>query len=701
MTECKNLISRMLVTDPKQRASLTEIANHPWMTKGFSGPADNFLPHREPLQLPLDQEVVKKMTGFDFGSTEYINTHLTKILTSDDYQRTVRNAEKRGPPPPVEKTPEVERKRGVFDFYKRRGSASRDTLTNPSNEAVQYGEDPVNAYAPMISIYYLVREKMERERREKNPGATEVPAEKPLKLPDLPEPPKAYTNYHTHESAGEAPSGGRTRPRARTHGEEEVADNLQKMHLAPQDGPPAIIAPAETPVRKESTAAGILRRFSTRRKQNHPPDVATSHQTGPRLEVIQSPTDATPRKSFSVRRTRTNEGKEGTPSSASLPVTGSQKVQPELLTPPAQGEGSSGFPKRFMSLRRSTSVDRRRLGKRGGSEGGQNVIDASSQQPPGTSGSDNSSYKKSGGSGDNADESSRPSTSRAKSLGHARKESIQQRRMKRAQAANAGEHLNVPEETEADLAKESAREDTDVEAPTVQPVVLKGLFSVSTTSSKPLSFIQRDIVRVMNARGLEWEEIRGGFLCTHWPALDRNVAAREGKHNLHDENVSPTLSPPPGATGEGGKQHRRKISFNALKGNSTDRDREEFLRAGAGAGSKSPRSPNDATAAVEFETNPGGANADDHTDTSDIDASGPKPTHQRLQKPSAYGRARNPGETSTHVRDDVGENSPLKFEILVVKIPIIGLHGVQFKKVEGNMMHYKNMAQEILKALKL
>ncbi|MBE7181114.1 MAG: hypothetical protein INR71_07895, partial [Terriglobus roseus] len=404
------MISRMLVTDPKSRASLTEIANHPWLTKGFSGPAENFLPHREPLQLPLDQDVVRKMTGFDFGTTEYINTHLTKILTSEDYQRTVRNMEKRGPPPVVQQTPEVEKKRGVFDFYKRRGSASRDTLTNLSQEAVQYGEDPVNAYAPMISIYYLVREKMERERREANPGALEVPSsgEKPLKLPDLPEPPKAFTNYHTHESAGEAPSGGRTRPRARTHGEEEVADNLQKMHLqtSQNDGTtPAIVAPPqEASTKKESTAAGLLRRFSTRRKQNAPGHQEAGverekHQ--PTLNVIHSPTDATPRKSFSVRRTRTNEGREAGAagkenSSASLHVQGSTKVQPELLTPPAQGNegGGSGFPKRFMSLRRSTSVDRRRLGKRGASDG-QNSM----EPPPGTSGSDHSSYHSKKGTG--------------------------------------------------------------------------------------------------------------------------------------------------------------------------------------------------------------------------------------------------------------------------------------------------------------
>lgn len=658
------------------------------MTKGFNGPADNFLPVREPLTLPLDQDVVRKMTGFDFGSTEYINTHLTKILTSEDYQRTVRNAEKRGPIIPVQQTPEVEKKRGVFDFYKRRGSASKETLSAPSSEQVQYGEDPVNAYAPMISIYYLVREKMERERKEKNPGATAIVTETPLKLPDLPEPPKAYTNYHTHESAGEAPSGGRTRPRARTHGEEEVADSLQKMHLqtgtdGTQPPTPQIIMPAETPVKKESAAAGLLRRFSTRKKV----DRATEYLEKPRLETIQSPVDNVPRKSFSMRRTRTNE-KDGPPSSASLHVQGSQ---PALLTPPPQND-SGGFPKRFMSLRRSTSVDRRRLGKRGASEG-QNTLEQ--PPPPGTSGSDASSYNgkklpvSPGGDGTASpdDSGSRPSTSRAKSLGHARKESIQARRLKRAAAANQ-DHLNVPEETEADLAPAKevhSNNDTDNETATVQPVVLKGLFSVSTTSSKPLTVIQKDLVRVMNAKNLEYEEIKGGFLCTHWPTWGEGVGS--GKHNeVEKENLSP---PPEGRT------HKRRISFNALKGNSTDRDREEFLARQA----RSPRSPADT--ATDYETNPGvgGHSHDEGTDASDADNG--HPSSRGPQKKSAYGRARNPGETSTHVREDVGELTPLKFEIFIVKIPIIGLHGIQFKKVEGNMMHYKNMAQEILKGLRL
>ena len=57
----------MLVVDPKERATLSEILNHPWMTKGFNSAPENFLPQREPLQLPLDPLVIEKMQGFPIG----------------------------------------------------------------------------------------------------------------------------------------------------------------------------------------------------------------------------------------------------------------------------------------------------------------------------------------------------------------------------------------------------------------------------------------------------------------------------------------------------------------------------------------------------------------------------------------------------------------------------------------------------------
>ncbi|KAK4916192.1 hypothetical protein LTR28_013454, partial [Elasticomyces elasticus] len=43
----------------------------------------------------------------------------------------------------------------------------------------------------------------------------------------------------------------------------------------------------------------------------------------------------------------------------------------------------------------------------------------------------------------------------------------------------------------------------------------------------------------------------------------------------------------------------------------------------------------------------------------------------------------------------------LKFEIFVVKVPLLSLHGIQFKKVDGGTWQYKNMAQTILNELRL
>ncbi|CAG8612712.1 6644_t:CDS:2, partial [Scutellospora calospora] len=45
-SDCKHLLSRMLVTNPMYRATLAEVMSHPWMNKGFDGPPENYLPSR-------------------------------------------------------------------------------------------------------------------------------------------------------------------------------------------------------------------------------------------------------------------------------------------------------------------------------------------------------------------------------------------------------------------------------------------------------------------------------------------------------------------------------------------------------------------------------------------------------------------------------------------------------------------------------
>jgi len=660
----------MLVTDPKQRASLQEIMSHPWMTKGFQVPLENFLPAREPITLPLDDSIIELMTGFDFGPSELIKEQLTTVIESQAYQRAVRLAaqEKETHVSPRE----VEKKRGVFEFYKRKNSTtSRDTLTNPSSEGLALGVDPLNAFHPLVSVYYLCQEKQARDRAASNPGATSLPrapGEAPLKMNDLTTPKPAYTNSAAYEMPGEKATGGRSRPRARTHGEEDVAEAMKHVKIAGSvPNSPAIIEPPPEPSsRKESTAAGILRRFSTRRRKE--PSDKASHP--PISGGAQSPREpSTVRKSFSVRRTRERE--VDAPSSSMLRSGSSQPQHSDLLAPPRSADNNARGAK---VLGRSSSVNsaefRRRESRRAAAEPLPPRV--TYKEPPPTSGSDHSTSNEKETpprAVDNKHLTPNPaSTMRAKSLGHARRESIQARRAKREEAREA----NVPEETDVDIGDASGQSTERIEsAENVKPVFLKGLFSVSTTSTKPVTAIRADIIRVLKQLGVEYTEIRGGFSCRHTPSID----------------LKKVVDLPPSSHGNQTPGHKRRISFGGFMGGSNqDRDRDEFRDADRPP-PYSPTTPR----------TPGRNRGDNSYPTSDAseDSLGREPRDHRGANSRAV------GETSTHVQSELGGSMILEFEIFIVKVPLLSLHGIQFKRIAGGTWQYKNMADQILRELRL
>ncbi|SMQ46913.1 unnamed protein product [Zymoseptoria tritici ST99CH_3D1] len=658
--ECRTLIARMLTTNPNDRATLQEIMTHPWMVKGFNGPPETYLPQRKPLQLPLDAAVIDKMTGFDFGDAETITSQLTKVLESEDYQRAIRLSERRS----VMQPQDTDQKRGVFNFYKRRSSAtSRDTLNAPSNEALQIGSDPTNAYHPLISIYYLAQEKIEREAREKNPGALALPplsGENPLQVPDLAAPAAAYTNPMSYELAGEKPTGGRSRPRARTQGEDDLPQAMQNASL---NTTPKIVEPDQkNHGRKESTTGGIFRRFSKREKSERP--------SRPPASLDKYSTPETPRKSFSMRRTRdASQTREST-----RPETSASK-QSEYLAPPLsdatneqQGQQQQQQPppqstKRSHGLGRSVSVNssdiRRRLSRRGVSEGTSAARQRAAAPTPAVERKVSFDQNPSSNQGAQSDaESSRNATniaSRAKSMGHSRKESMQFRRARRDNARTA----DVPEETDQDMLGQVDSKEHGSGSPSgMKPVFLKGLFSVSTTSSKPVAFIRSDLIRVLRDLGVEFREIRGGFACRHAPSIKPTAA---------DETTPPESSETPAAT------HRRKVSFGGFRGASAEQQ-PSSSSGGAAAAPNTPRQK----------------------------ASYPQSEEDSEEDPPANrGGVRPAGETTTQVQSDLGEQMTLRFEIFVVKVPLLSLHGIQFKKVDGGTWQYKNMAQKVLGELRL
>jgi len=645
--ECRHLLSRMLVTDPKARATMHEVLNHAWMIKGFSGPPENHLPAREALTLPLDPDVISAMTGFNFGPAEAIKSQLTRTVDSEEYKRAISMLQKEKEiPTPLR---DIEKKRGFgFDFYKRRNSStSRDNLSAPSTEALQLGSDPLNAFSPLISVYYLVREKQERDRVETVPKSHPPKNVAETPMPEVVPPPEAHTNASTYEMPGEKATGGRSRPRARTHGEDDAPEEIKQDHLAP----PTPVAPessSETPAKKESTAAGILRRFSTRRRRDperldkdrsHPP-VVQVHSP-----AVDSPTTPTiPRKSFSIRKSRRErEEMQG----SRLRSGSSQPQHRDLLSPP-QSSGDAGS----KGLGRSTSVSSADYRRRPFGSSSRVAKD-----PPPTSGSDHSGNEKAAPEQPKERPSlnSRAASMRAKSLGHARRESIQARRARREGTKAA----DVPEETdqEAGEASSNSVERLD-ESELAKPVFLKGLFSVSTTSTKSVTAIRADVKRVLKMLDIDYTEIRGGFSCRNSPSA--------GLKKGQEAPLSPAATP----------GHRQRLSF----GFRPDREREEIREM-----DKAPPTPR----------TPGKAPADRGDSTSELSE---QEDHRR--DPSGSTR-RVPGETTTQVQSDMGDSKRMAFEMLIVKVPLLSLHGLQFKRIQGNTWHFKNLADQILKELRL
>ncbi|KAI2633476.1 hypothetical protein GGS21DRAFT_544145 [Xylaria nigripes] len=644
--ECRNLLSRMLVTDPKQRATMFEVMNHPWLTKGYGGPPENYMAQREPLTLPLDPEVINAMTGFNFGSPEAVKSQLTRLIESDEYKRAVQllQKEKETAPPPKD----VEKKRGFgFDFYKRRNStSSRDNLTAPSTEALQIGSDPLNAFSPLVSIYYLVKEKQDRDRVARVSKSYTPKSAADAPIAEIAPPPEAHINTSAYETAGEKATGGRTRPRARTHGEDDAPEEIKKSK-APANIPVPPDAPTVLPLRKESTAAGILRRFSTRRRKE--PERLEKDRSHPPVVQVHSPAaeaPISPRKSFSIRKSRGRDRDED-----QMPRLRSGSSQPqhrELLSPPLSA--GVNFSESNKALGRSTSVNSADYRRR--PFGSASRI---SKEPPPTSGSDQSTGTDKPVKEPKSALNSRGTSMRARPLGHARRESIQERRARR-EGAKA---VDLVEETDQEAAEGSGNSADRLEdSELAKPVFLKGLFSVSTTSTKSVQSIRAELKRVLKQLGVDYTEIRGGFACRHIPSIDIT--------KITDMPDSPAVTP----------GVRRRFSF----GIRSEREREELREI--------DRVPYNSRTPGKGPADRG----DSASELSDQESIGRDPTGSLR---------RVPGETTTHVQSDLGGSMILEFEIVIVKVPLLSLHGVQFKRMKGNTWQFKSMADQILKELRL
>ncbi|KAI9260475.1 hypothetical protein BDA99DRAFT_512174 [Phascolomyces articulosus] len=651
-SECKNLLSRMLVTNPNHRATISEIIVHPWMNRGYDNPVDNHLPDRAPLLLPVDMEVIRNMTGFGFGSEAEIKQQLESIITSEDYQKAAKTLAKRS-----------------------RHSASRMQQHHyhspiPSKKPYSMpNDDPQSipaAYHPLVSIYYLVKERMERERRaadaadSSNPdllstlsptsttstaggsssdkrrpssssaGSFEESSMKHLRIPDISIPETAHPadaspfehspfsksggvqhdlfgkpttttttgsgksgnsgSHHGHTTTGIAfGRRGRTNIRVDDEGHIVEADRpnilesgLHRLISRPPFGHASGNSSADDENNNNINNNthldeqhhhhhhNVFKRLSNAIQQHRSSLEQRRHsRNSTELSTSSNSNNPSPINIPSTSTTTTSSHNNRNTNNELTVTTSAQKPSTSPSSPSSSIGGSSGFGNKVSHL----------LGRAGSSatayhHGGNDKRHPHPQRRP----------RQATVSGTNP--LAENITSSANSNNNNKiggKTSTQQ---PFPNEFESHEHV-YPSTT-------SRPQGTADE--TVKQVYLKGLFSVTTTSTKHPSVIRADLIRVLERIGVKWRESKGRFECVHMPSIDMNRV----------------------------------------------------------------------------------------TDKKDQEAEQPQEHHQ--------------DSTSAITVPDL----VVRFEIYIVKVSwLLGMHGLQFRRVSGDSWLYKNMCSRILAELKL
>jgi len=440
--DCKALLQRMLNTNPQERATLQEVLNHPWMTKGYDGRPDSHLIIREPLRADdLDMDVIKRMQGFTFGTPEEIHENLTKILTSEQYLRCVQTWEasrdrSRGGANgsstgsnTLSVDSESPKKKRFSGFDLKRKIFKEEKKAEEGVQNVKEPLDPSSGFDPLISIYFLAREKKERSKVYGNShfadSGTSVDASsmQPIgygaALPSLPAPPSAH-------GTGGFEQGVQGSPR-------DNATAVQR--LRPEDMPSAAAAMA----------------------QSHMADMPSAHH----------------------RRGQ---------SQASPAMSATAPTMPSMMHPPAPEHGAG----------RLSQDDGRSMSSMTNAMGRASLSGRDSQRTSGTP--------------------AQPIT--PPESYHAPLGIIQDK-------SGGIRPIGAPELDEVEAA--------DVANMDLKSVYLKGLFSVSTTSTKSARTLLRDISHVLDRVGIKYRPIRGGFECIHVPSIDLAsvVHGDEARSSLH------------------------------------------------------------------------------------------------------------------------------------------------------------------------
>lgn len=579
----------MLVTNPAHRATVSEVIIHPWMNKGYDAPVNNYLPDRPPLTLPVDMDVVRGMTGFEFGTETEIKENLEKIIQSNEYQKAAKIL--------AERTAETHRNH-------RQGHSLRFSPHSSKKMFVLPNEDPQSipaAYHPLVSIYYLVKERLERENGQE--GASPDTAISPsLSIPDISLPENAH-------GSTESVFGDETVSTGVAYGKKGKA----AIHLD-KDG--HIVEAVNTADNKLHAIENGINRLFTRTRSNqssehHTEEGSPGHDSNNVLRRL----------SLALSRTSTDKGSRSRKSSTTHGenTTVLSSTSTPIQIPSRENDGKY-MSKSCASPKFPNSKYNSHYHQHDNHSLEQSDVDVATAAAAAAS-------------------VSSANTPNNNTFGN-KISKILPRRMTLGQSnMNAENHTNFlnmvhGHHQQHEAGGANSKKSTSKKAPglfvdceakkahnheqsfpataggsfqqkgtadeNIKPVFLKGLFSVTTTSTKHPSVIRADLIRVLERIGVKWRESKGRFECVHMPSIDLNVV------------VSDEIE-----------------------------DQQSF-------------SSEEATTAV--------------TNTPVV----PLP------------------------------DLVVRFEIYIVKVPwLLGMHGLQFRRVGGDPWQYKNMCSKILTELKL
>ena len=734
----------MLVTSPTLRATLTEVLAHPWIVKGFSAAPFDHVPLRTPLRAEeIDSEVIKGMLGFEFGTEEEIKSLLIDVLQSDLYHETVRAFEARKlagentnemddvlvdrPSTRVDgkdmksnvtRSPTNKRFSGI-GFYSKKfagglnaafsaGSKSNEDSSDEAQQSSGTGAikfiarpevlDPTRGFHPLISIYYLVREKLEREKVY-GPG---VFASSTLSLNGPPPPPAPAMAYQS--GSGATPTVGENQPLTTLAA--AAAQAAAIANPTPPPPPPSnVVVPQKmmTPQPRQratgadfpqhaATAPPVSRADVNKRSSFHP-----ASSTAPVTPAPQS-----------FRPSTFHESNSPSPRDrrSSVQVMSSTNEQPTSESDDVPLATQSSFARRFGSLlgRGSPSSDadvkrnRQRASIAGSAHktGTKVAVSALPQvdesQPFPTQGSDDlipppangKGVQRSSTVGELSPTRHQRGTSMgagvaASSLSRAGGSVMLNRRPvsalpeTRVQTIDGVMDESMTEEEESKGANQQQElgfvgrtaSATGAASEQSKPIYLKGLFSVATTSTKSTATIRGDLTRVLDRLGCQHRDVKGGFECFHAPSIDLasvQQTNRNGEATLTNETESKVI-----------KRRTSRSLLNPLS-------KALPLAPTESQTSFSPvHDRNATTSSTSFTVSPL-----PQTSTEDTTTSRPA-THEAVINSST-------GEGSTVTSDLI-----VRFEIFIVKMPFLpGMHGLQFRRIGGNAWQYQMLGQSLL-----